>query len=862
MRPNFPSRSLINALDLASSAKQTDAKPAPPAAAVEPSKEPPQSKEWNKGLSMDEQRHLYRTAGQYAVKARLAQELEARFGKNPYLTKKEFDAVDGFRAETSNRLNNKLRSGDTRRSTLNAEKTINSGLEKLADQGCRVNDMTVRGISAPAVDDIHKTVQEGKTYTDDGIPFFTPAKETGLEYTRPLAKQKANLNTPGILLHALGESGAYSFNPSYPDIAFYQSKTPFDVEFKAFDEKKDKVYKALLVEKTLGKKLPALPSMDAAVPASSIAHVESLTRIAKALDARTSDQESVVRLQNNIAVAMQHMSPHSLRRVIKAYVDKEDLKRLGQDFPLTYGRSIKENTVREMLSQELQALFPEEVGTRLMQQMLLIARSPERTVVQLNAQAIGSAIDRLLEDARMPSFLRNHLRLLDKRTSEQPYNNAVSYTFFDAAFDLHFAPIAPGAEDDLKVARYLVKQEMKKKALSLEHYLELRVDTLISEATANGTIRGGEQERFALLEKFAHLLSPLTPGELTTKILPHIKPGKLDALNAALERRLSDPREALLERQLAQLPRNADTEHLFQRRDSRKEPGAAPESTTRSLDVAKAHLLNLKREVDRLGPPVAPKLPTEVPEAGGLSSDLRAYTPRSAQALQQAYPGITRAMMGRMRAMEENKSSGRIYADAARIGIAPEHIDRMLARQVPLAFPDQASYRQFQQELQTVLEQCGLGDCSITSGGTATDFYSKNPRKPVGWHFDTPQSEKPSDLDLFITGPGFLNVMRAHHAYSYPPREFSHAVDPATTARLPQQLYPWTEVMKHFPELVDFVNKWERALGREITVVGMSEGKDPTVREFVLHEPSRGTKRQLNEGEEDRQRKVPKTGPV
>ncbi|HVK95280.1 MAG TPA: hypothetical protein VM571_11220 [Noviherbaspirillum sp.] len=857
MRPSFPNRSLINALDLASSAKQTAAESAAPAAAVEASKEPPQSKEWNKGLSMEEQRRLYRTAGQYAVKARLAQELEARFGKNPYLSKKEFNAVDGFRMETSNRLNNKLRNGDTRRSTLNAEKTINSGLEKLADQGCRANGIAVRGISAPVVNRIHKAVQEGQTYTDDGIPFFTPDKETGLEYTRPLAGQKANPDTPGMLLHALGESGAYSLNPNYPDIAFYKSKTPFDVELKAFDEKNE-VYKALLVEKTLGKTLPALPSRDITVPASSIAHVEGLTRIAKALDARTSSQEGAARLQDNIAVAMQHMSPHSLRRMIKAYVDRDDLKHLAQDFPLTYRRPINGGTIREMLSQELQALFPEEVGTRLMQKMFLIALSPERTLVHLDAQAVGHAIDRVLQDPRIPSFLRNDLHRLEERTSQQPYSNAVGYTFFDAIFDLHFAPPEPGAKDDLKVARYLVKREMKKDALSLEHYLELRVDTLIRETTANGTARGGEQERFALLEKFAHLLSPLTPGELTTKILPHIKPKKLDALNAALERRLSDTREALLERQLAQLPRNAATEHLFQQRDTRKELGEEAKSAARSLGIAKARLLHLKREVDRLAPPVAPTLPAEAPKAGGLSSELRAYTPRSAQALQQAYPGITRAMMGRMRAMEENKSSGRIYADAARIGIAPEHIDRMLARQVPLAFPDQATYRQFQQELQTVLEQCGLGDCSITSGGTATDFYSKNPRKPAGWHFDTPQSEKPSDLDLFITGPGFLNVMRARHAYSYPPREFSPAVDPAATARLPQRLYPWTEVMKHFPELVDFVRNWEHALGREITVVGMSEGEDPTVREFIVHAPSRGTKQQ---GEEARQRKGPKTGP-
>ena len=76
-------------------------------------------------------------------------------------------------------------------------------------------------------------------------------------------------------------------------------------------------------------------------------------------------------------------------------------------------------------------------------------------------------------------------------------------------------------------------------------------------------------------------------------------------------------------------------------------------------------------------------------------------------------------------------------------------------------------YNQFQGEVQTALQQAGLEDASIEIKGTATSFYSENPHKPLGHHFDANPAD-PADIDLGVASSEMIERMQSIGFVAHP----------------------------------------------------------------------------------------------
>ncbi len=155
--------------------------------------------------------------------------------------------------------------------------------------------------------------------------------------------------------------------------------------------------------------------------------------------------------------------------------------------------------------------------------------------------------------------------------------------------------------------------------------------------------------------------------------------------------------------------------------------------------------------------------------------------------------------------------------DRERAGVTEQDIDLMRTKRKPLGFDSEAQWTDFQSELRDVLRQSGLDDAEIGLKGTATTFYSENPKKPLG-HFWDADPEKPGDYDFNVLSQKMRDDMAA--AGIEPSR-----LDIFATRFLEQQ----------YPDLAAFARRWEATLGREVNFVGLPTSeviRDPT--EFVI----------------------------
>ncbi|MGI9599048.1 MAG: hypothetical protein ACR2QK_22985 [Acidimicrobiales bacterium] len=183
-------------------------------------------------------------------------------------------------------------------------------------------------------------------------------------------------------------------------------------------------------------------------------------------------------------------------------------------------------------------------------------------------------------------------------------------------------------------------------------------------------------------------------------------------------------------------------------------------------------------------------------------------------------PGPDPLIAARQRLNGQLRRSPLFGRDTARVGVTDGDIDLMLARRKPLGFESEAQFQQFADELAEALDSAGLDDAEIGLKGTATTFYSENPGKPFGHHWDANPAE-PADYDLNVTSQTMVDAFDAMGTELHPKYGIFRAQD----------------MVDNFGPLDDFKQRWQAILDREVNFVGLPEGpnfRDPT--EYIVVE--------------------------
>ena len=153
----------------------------------------------------------------------------------------------------------------------------------------------------------------------------------------------------------------------------------------------------------------------------------------------------------------------------------------------------------------------------------------------------------------------------------------------------------------------------------------------------------------------------------------------------------------------------------------------------------------------------------------------------------------------------------RLQADAAKVGVTPERLKLMEEGQCPLSFPTPEIFQQFKSELNNLMKEIGLGDAVLRMKGTSTTFYSENPSKPLGHHFDANPAE-PADVDIGLESKALTQQMAAANVSPNP--------------KIPT-IFKTKDVMKQQPKLQAFSQKWTQQLGRDVNFVGLVDPSQP-----------------------------------
>ena len=143
------------------------------------------------------------------------------------------------------------------------------------------------------------------------------------------------------------------------------------------------------------------------------------------------------------------------------------------------------------------------------------------------------------------------------------------------------------------------------------------------------------------------------------------------------------------------------------------------------------------------------------------------------------------------------------HVDRQNVGVTEQQIGWMLNGEAPLGFDSPQQFDQFQSEIRDVLRTSGLDDADIEIKGTATSFYSENPHKPLGHHFDANPDEL-ADIDLGLASSAVIERMQAMGFEPHP--------------NIPS-IYKTRHLNEAFPELAALAQRWEGILGREVNFV-------------------------------------------
>ncbi len=153
----------------------------------------------------------------------------------------------------------------------------------------------------------------------------------------------------------------------------------------------------------------------------------------------------------------------------------------------------------------------------------------------------------------------------------------------------------------------------------------------------------------------------------------------------------------------------------------------------------------------------------------------------------------------------------RLQADAAKVGVTVERLKLMEEGQCPLSFSTPELFQEFKKELNKLMKELGLGDAVLRMKGTSTTFYSENPSKPLGHHFDANPKE-PADVDIGLESKALTAMMAAANV---PPNP-----------KIPS-IYKTKDVMLQQPKLQAFAGKWTEKLGRDVNFVGLVDPSNP-----------------------------------
>lgn len=160
-----------------------------------------------------------------------------------------------------------------------------------------------------------------------------------------------------------------------------------------------------------------------------------------------------------------------------------------------------------------------------------------------------------------------------------------------------------------------------------------------------------------------------------------------------------------------------------------------------------------------------------------------------------------------------------LRATLDKAGVTDQDLELMFAKKKPLGFASEQQFAQFKAEMHEALKKSGLSQTQVGMKGTATTFFSENPSKPLGHHWDA-DPLNPGDYDLNLAGQDFLDSMKA--AGATPSEKYG--------------VFRTSDVEENFPELAAFSAKWSEELGRDVNFVGYPTATSPMrdTTEYVL----------------------------
>jgi hypothetical protein len=163
------------------------------------------------------------------------------------------------------------------------------------------------------------------------------------------------------------------------------------------------------------------------------------------------------------------------------------------------------------------------------------------------------------------------------------------------------------------------------------------------------------------------------------------------------------------------------------------------------------------------------------------------------------------------------RGSEQYAKDKQKVAVTDEQIAAMEQKKVPLGFKNEAQLGEFKGEMNSALDKAGLADSEIGLKGTSTTFYSENPGKPLGHHWDA-DLKNPGDYDLNITSRSMVDRME------------SAGISPHDK----YNVFRTSDIEGAFPELRAFREKWSTILGREVNFVGYPSSTARDATEFIL----------------------------
>lgn len=163
------------------------------------------------------------------------------------------------------------------------------------------------------------------------------------------------------------------------------------------------------------------------------------------------------------------------------------------------------------------------------------------------------------------------------------------------------------------------------------------------------------------------------------------------------------------------------------------------------------------------------------------------------------------------------RESPQFKIDMQKIGITEENINKMWEKKIPLGFPDEKQFTSFKNDLNLALKENKLKDAEVGLKGTSTTFYSENPHKPLGHHWDADPLAK-GDYDLNITSQKMINKLETSN------------IKPSDK----YGVYKTRDMNENFPALDRFQRKWSSNLDRDVNFVGYPEPRIRDKTEFLL----------------------------